>query len=54
MARALIFWLVMGAVLLLLPGCATRKLESCLASVVMLGPGLVTLDCRAPSKLVDD
>lgn len=31
--------------LLLLAGCETRSLQSCLASVVLLGPAELTLQC---------
>ena len=36
-----------------LAGCSTRKLESCLAHIVILGPGLVTLDCRPPHPFAE-
>ena len=35
----------MSLALLLLSGCETRSLQSCLASVVLLGPAELTLQC---------
>jgi len=47
---AVSYWrfLPAAALIFLLTGCVTRKLESCMASLIMIGPGLVTLDCRPP------
>ena len=34
--------------LLLLTGCADRYLRSCVALIHILGPALLTLDCKPP------
>lgn len=50
-------WLLLALAVILLAlctACATRKLESCMASFVMIGPGLLTLDCRPPAALDND
>jgi hypothetical protein len=42
------------AVLLLLAGCATRRIEGCLVGLTMLGPGSVVIDCRPPLGAATD
>lgn len=32
----------------LLAGCATRKLDTCVATFAIIGSGLLTFDCRPP------